>query len=226
MQCIFSVEQMLPAQYVELMIGYLEAHHLQQVVEILTELDCATSRHYSVPIALSEVMAWDGPKGAWLGTMLVHHTETLLPYFDDAIRELQKTLIASHEEREFMAYKPSVHARLCRLPQCGALRKETVSSLRADDVNRLVQVPGTVIRTGQLKMLQVEKEYECAKCRFRFKCRAELEQRHQMALPSECIHSAGGGLKVCGGNRFELVPGSEACHDYQEVRIQEQARSE
>ena len=77
-----------------------------------------------------------------------------------------------------------------------------------------------MIRTGQLKMLQLEREYECVKCKHRFICMAELEQRHQMTLPSECTNTV--GLKICGGNKFELVEGSERCHDYQEIKIQEQ----
>lgn len=128
----------------------------------------------------------------------------------------------------------------------------------------------------QLKMLQLSREYECAKCKFRRSARAaaravacgrrgftaravdrhtvraELEERHQMSLPAECTASGGTG-KPCGGtksaaptarerpvrgvasgrdrrplvasHRFELVDGSEECHDYQEVRIQEQVRA-
>lgn len=186
--------------------------------------------------------------------MLIHQPMVFVRYFDDAIRVVQKSLLGKHDERHFMAFKASVHTRICRLPYCPELRKQTVSSLRADDVNRMIQaragdalailmhhvlqespspslltaqwrprpfqVPGTVIRTGQLKMLQLEREYECVKCKYRFSCCAELEQRHQMTLPSECTHAV--GLKICGGNKFELIEGSERCHDYQEIRIQEQ----
>lgn len=50
MECIFAAEQILPPQYVEMMIAYLEEHHLEQIVEILMELDCATSKHYGLPV--------------------------------------------------------------------------------------------------------------------------------------------------------------------------------
>jgi hypothetical protein len=33
-----------------MMISYLEEHHLEQIVEILMELDCATSKHYGLPV--------------------------------------------------------------------------------------------------------------------------------------------------------------------------------
>jgi DNA helicase MCM9 len=84
-------------------------------------------------------MTWNGPKGAWLGTMLIHQPMVFVRYFDDAIRELQKSLLRKHDERHFMAFKASVHTRICRLPYCPELRKQTVSSLRADDVNRMIQ---------------------------------------------------------------------------------------
>jgi DNA helicase MCM9 len=48
--------------------------------------------------------------------------------------------LSKHDERHFMAFKASVHTRICRLPYCPELRKQTVSSLRADDVNRMIQV--------------------------------------------------------------------------------------
>lgn len=50
MQCIFEPEQVLPAKYVEMMVSYLEENHLQEIVDLLQELDCATSKHYGLPI--------------------------------------------------------------------------------------------------------------------------------------------------------------------------------
>jgi len=202
MHCIFDVAVTLDSEYEKMMAEYLQAAHVQEVVDILLELDNTSSRHYSIAISLHDVLDWDGARGAWLGAV-------------------QRSVMAAHEDGHFMSVKPSVHARLYRLPHCTELRKLNVSSLRADDSNCLIQVPGTVIRTGQLKMLQLSREYECAKCKFRHTVRAELEERHQMSLPAECTASGGTG-KPCGGTKFELVDGSEECHDYQEVRIQEQ----
>jgi hypothetical protein len=31
-------------------VTYLEENHLEQIVEILMELDCATSKHYGLPV--------------------------------------------------------------------------------------------------------------------------------------------------------------------------------
>lgn len=93
-------------------------------------------------------------------------------------------------------------------------------SRRQDDVNRLLSLSGTVVRTGQIKMLQATREFVCTKCEHSFTVSADLEQRYQMPLPPECPSRL--GLKPCGGVKFEPREGSEECHDYQEVRIQEQ----
>ena len=42
-----------------------------------------------------------------------------------------------------------------------------------------------------------------------------------MRMPPECP-SAGLSAKACGNTKFDVIPGSETCRDYQEVRIQEQ----
>lgn len=122
-----------------------------------------------------------------------------------------------------MTVKPSVHARLHHLPCCTEFCKPTVSSIRADDINRLISVSGTVVRTGQIKMLQARREFICVKCKHRFHVEADIEQRHSMTLPPECP-SHGLAAKPCSGTKFEPIEGSEDCHDYQEVRIQEQVR--
>ena len=73
-----------------------------------------------------------------------------------------------------------------RRPQCGELWKPTVSSIRSADLNRLLSVKGTVIRTGQVKMLHSERMYRCQKCGGDFKVFADMAARHQMAMPPEC----------------------------------------
>ena len=50
MQCIFAPEEILPEAYLEMMKAYLEQNHLEEIVEILMELDNATSKHYGLAI--------------------------------------------------------------------------------------------------------------------------------------------------------------------------------
>ena len=154
-----------------------------------------------------------------LGTMILHEPERLLRLFDRAITVVQTNLIEHHDSRFLMTVKKSCHARIHELPRCAELQKPTISSIRAADINQLMQVPGTVTRTGQVKMLQTHRSYKCLKCDHEFQLEADVEQRHVMALPPECPAQL---ARPCHGTKFELIEGSEVCRDYQEVRIQEQ----
>ena len=155
-------------------------------------------------------------------------TEPERGLFDEAIVKAQERV---HDVRQSMfdVIKPAylVHARPRNLPQCGELWKPTVSSIRSADLNRLLSVKGTVIRTGQVKMLHSERTYTCAKCGGHFKVLADMAQRHQMAMPPECA-AENLGPKKCGGTKFDVRELDDhgqpltKCNDYQEVRIQEQ----
>ena len=50
MQCIFDVAVTLDSEYEKMMAEYLQAAHVQEVVDILLELDNTSSRHYSIAI--------------------------------------------------------------------------------------------------------------------------------------------------------------------------------
>jgi len=67
--------------------------------------------------SLHDVLDWDGARGAWLGTFLVHEPSRALPLFEEAIRAVQRSVMAAHEDGHFMSVKPSVHVRHPRSPQ-------------------------------------------------------------------------------------------------------------
>ena len=75
--------------------------------------------HISAPAlrSLHDVLDWDGARGAWLGTFLVHEPSRALPLFEEAIRAVQRSVMAAHEDGHFMSVKPSVHVRRPRSPQ-------------------------------------------------------------------------------------------------------------
>lgn len=45
--------------------------------------------------------------------------------------------------------------------------KLSISRIRCHDIGRVLAVRGTIIRTGAVKMLEGEREYECTKCKHR-----------------------------------------------------------
>jgi DNA helicase MCM9 len=215
LHCLLDASSELPSEYTRHFANYLQKNHQAEIEAILMELDAASSAHYSVSVNVLDLLQ----ENLALGTLLLHHPQDLLERFDAALVVAQEQVMSNHDDVHFMAVKESAHARPHHLPRCRELWKETVSSIRAASINTLLSVSGTVIRTGQIKMLQSRREYRCVKCEHRFTLTADLEQRHQMPIPDECpSHNA----KPCRGGKFEFVEGTEVCKDYQEVRIQEQ----
>lgn len=82
----------------------------------------------------------------------------------------------------------------------------------------LLTLKGTVIRSGSIKMIEGERQYQCRKCRHMFKVHPELETGNAIKLPTSCPSR---GSKACEGTTFQFVEGSIVCHDYQEIKIQE-----
>lgn len=126
-----------------------------------------------------------------------------------------------------MSLKPLCHIRVANLPP-GFVRKN-VSQIRSDDYGIFVQVSGTTIRTGKIKMLELEKEYRCSyqRCGHTFRVMADLEQGGIVEMPKRCPSGEfmAAGQKRCKSTRFDEVEGSCVCSDYQEIRIQEKPQS-
>ena len=92
---------------------------------------------------------------------------------------------------------------------------------RARDVGHFLCVTGTVIRTGTPKLLEFQRDYMCAKCRYVFAAQADFEQHYALAAPTHCPSPDG-----CTSVKFTCLQGDTAvpssCRDYQEIKIQEQ----
>lgn len=174
----------------------------------------------------------------------------VLMLMDEAVAEAQKTLmttsVGGEDEpvesslgvpgretpesagfglyRREWCFKPRVHIRLSHLPGVPEYNKPNVSSIRATDIGRFVQVPGTVIRTGASRVLEAERQYQCTaqRCGFVFTMRSTVEANHTAELPTVC--QAPGGS--CKGKSFKVVEGSVVRTDYQEIKIQEQVSKE
>jgi len=164
-----------------------------------------------------------------LGTFLVHHPKKLLECFEKAVADVQNTVfpefLASWENGEIpdLAWpptkKPKFHVRITNLP---VNQDSTKGSLpRSCDIGRFVCVRGTVIRTGQPKMLEWKRVYKCALCHNEFEKEADLTAQDPFPYPVRC---ESGMTPACTGRKFTLVQqtGDVDCHDYQEIKIQEQ----
>ncbi len=79
-----------------------------------------------------------------------------------------------------------------------------------------------MIRTGIVKMLEAEREYECSKCKHHFRVFSDMENNNTITLPKTCASTDNG--KKCKGTVFTYLEGSRVCQDYQEVKLQEQVQ--
>lgn len=158
------------------------------------------------------------------GIMVLRNPDVLLDLCCQGLVEAQERLLASEQMREAAAsgqalsVKDSVTIRFTHLPAFSEFCKPSISSLRADDVGGLIQLSGTIIRTGMVKMLEYQRAYECVKCGHEFTVAADMEQGNVLEEPMLCP-MVGHPDKPCKSTKFSLK--ATKCTDYQEVKIQE-----
>ncbi|ETP08657.1 hypothetical protein F441_15406 [Phytophthora nicotianae CJ01A1] len=174
---------------------------------------------------------------AQLGTLLFRHPEQLLPLFHCA---LAKEVSCNAGEPLEGGGLPSIplkarrklKVRIENLPPVPPLRKPAISAIRSNDVKQLIQIAGTVVRTGMIKMQEMEREYQCcnARCGHRFLVKSDPEQGNVLEIPKVCPSdstgdTSSGGKKPCKSTQFMPVGGADSSvvSDHQVIKIQEQA---
>jgi DNA replicative helicase MCM subunit Mcm2 (Cdc46/Mcm family) len=206
--------------------------------------------HTALVISALDLIHYDST----IGYLTLAYPVLLLPIFEDAIYETQMLIIRQHPRIEprrqvgNLSVKPHCHCRIIELPPTPDLTKSSIGNLRSSEVDKLVQVTGTVVRAGSVRMLKVSKEYECMnpRCSFKFRVHADPELGHALPQPRVCpsssqqtsatrdpTESQGGEgsqndtlrstvKKKCMGTNLREVEGSAVCVDYQEIKIQDQ----
>ncbi|KAK1933573.1 DNA helicase MCM9 [Phytophthora citrophthora] len=188
---------------------------------------------YSQRICAQRLLDFDAP----LGTLLFRHPEQLLPLFHQA---LVKEVSCNAGEPLEGGGLPSIplkarrklKVRVENLPPVPPLRKEAISAIRSNDVKQFIQIAGTVVRTGMIKMQETEREYQCcnARCGHRFLVKSDPEQGNMLEIPKVCPSdstgdTSSGGKKPCKSTQFMPVGGADGLvvSDHQVIKIQEQA---
>ncbi|KAH8081040.1 hypothetical protein JL720_8935 [Aureococcus anophagefferens] len=146
----------------------------------------------------------------------LRHPKVMVPVLDDALAEAQDRLLASASAAGRDDWRPRrAKARLRCVPPLPEHWKANVSSLRASDVGKLVQVCGTVVRAGAVKIIESCRTYQCgaASCGATFAVYADREQGNLLEKPTRCPGANGCG--GCSSRRFVEVGRENA--DYQEV---------
>ena len=137
---------------------------------------------------------------------------------------LQLQELAKKYEREGPR---KIHARLVHLPPHIEFCKPSISSIKACDVGKVVQITGTVIRNSPVRMFEMSRAYRCSKqtCGFHFTVNAEFRTlNNALPFPTICPRSED-PEDGCDGTSFEVISNGGVHTDYQEIKIQESASS-
>ena len=140
------------------------------------------------PVFATELIDFDPS----LGYTLLHFPRLLLPLFKDSLLDLQNCL---HQHPAFERkhaskgrVKELCNIRVLNVPPLAELNKRTISDIRATDYNQFIQISGTVVRTGSVRVLEVSKQYQCCKPRYghKFRVLADPEQNNMLPTPKYC----------------------------------------
>ncbi|XP_020082433.1 probable DNA helicase MCM9 [Ananas comosus] len=207
-----------PDAQIQAFASFLLRYHSPDLRSILLSPD--PKLHYPLIISFAEILEFD-PR---LAHHLFSRPSDFLPLFDEAaLRAHRVVLRGSDDLRGSACEKAYIHVRI-NVSGSPLECPETFPSIgrvRVKHRGFLLTLKGTVIRSGAVKMIEGEREYQCRKCRHRFKVYPEMETGNRVVLPTSCPSR---GSKGCEGTHFQFVEDSMVCHDYQDIKIQESAQ--
>ncbi|KAL2629347.1 hypothetical protein R1flu_014033 [Riccia fluitans] len=194
---------------------FLRTNYFEELEEILRAVD----ESVSYPLVIEAAHFCNS--FPHLGYQLYQFPTKLLRFLDESVVNAQEFIKEKHKGNERMSVKKTVHVRMSvqgSALDCPELHPN-ISQIRVKDLGHLLTIQGTVIRSGAVKMLEGERTYKCTKCKNSFQVFTDLEMGNSFPLPSVC--SSNKRAEECGGQKFVLEEGSEKCHDYQEIKVQE-----
>ena len=244
-----------PAEYRRTMANFIAMHELNQIRCLLrkrdTELREATkgvnnTLCYSFELNATKLIAYDSS----LAFSVFHHPGLLLPVFDEAVIEIQSSSLkrledSTHSGEEItctpksMTVKLKVSTRVYNLPPTFQFFRRSIGQIRSlRDATSLIQVCGTVVRTGAVRLLEKSRTYQClnSKCGYRFKIRMDSEVGYALPMPTSCpgkilstskrkthygAEDTTSTYERCGSNNFREDYHERECIDYQEIKLQD-----
>lgn len=211
-----------PSQYRELLRTYIEERCMKQLEELLL-LESSQEDHVAFKVHSHDLVDYD----SGLAFAILNYPKLLLPIFDEAVFEAQ-TILCKHpyiegKYNKRVLVKPHCHVRIIDLPGIKSFVKQTISDISSHEADGLIQISGTIVRTGTVRMLEVSKEYECEnrRCMKRFTLVADPEQDYMLPQPRICPSAVLGGGSKCTSTQLRDIEGSKVCVDYQEIKIQD-----
>eukprot|EP01038_Epipyxis_sp_PR26KG_P007770 gene7770-10556_t len=224
-----------PVQYKEYFYNFLTCPKYEcytQVENLLLQpIKSINHQHFSFHIICQDIIDFD-PVIAY---MILHFPKLLIPLFEDVLVELQSQIIQHPSfKRKIQSVdlssnlstptvKKHCHVRFVHLPPIDEFSKPTISDIRSCDVDSLIEISGTIVRTGGIRMLEISKEYECQnhKCHYRFQVFGDPEQDNMLPFPKSCPKKKVDQTSTCTCTSLREIEGSRVCVDYQEIKIQD-----
>jgi DNA helicase MCM9 len=128
-----------------------------------------------------------------------------------------------HSLQQNTTYEPRpLRARLTHLPPHHQCCKPTLSSISSSDVGTVLQISGTCVRTGPVRMMETIRTYKCLECGNDFEVQADFGTTNN-ALPAPIVCPAEFDEYSCKGTNFKIVDRASHHCDYQEIKVQESA---
>jgi DNA helicase MCM9 len=209
-------------------------------IQMLLNETSVTTRDYSITIDAFDLLYND----SILGHLLLKYPATLLRLLENSVVRAQREMLArieqQHEDNDndnatALLVKGDradgatsrIHARLENLPPY--CFKTSIGSMGASDVGQIVQLTGTVVRTGPVQMYESARTYVCAgtsahKCGHTFVVPADMETRNNALVAPHCcpLKNQDTGER-CPGTKVQALEGGSVYTDYQEIKIRDSA---
>ncbi|XP_072296254.1 DNA helicase MCM9 [Eucyclogobius newberryi] len=195
--------------------NYALEHHSEDITKAIAEAEVHT--HRAIVVNAMNLFEANMEVGDYFNV----YPSEVLSLFDEILQLTAQELSKDGQQRA-AERKPlcTLHARISGLPVCPELTRETIP--RSKDVGHFLSVTGTVIRTCDTKVLEYQRDYMCAKCRYVFQVNAEFDQFYAFVAPVACPNP-----ERCESHKFSCLSGATepaSCRDYQEIKIQEQVQ--
>lgn len=219
-------KEISPSQYCIRLVNFLEEYMYEEIEDLLLQSRKTDDQNYSFFVDSQDLIDFESS----LAFTVLNYPKLLLPLFKESLLEVQQT-IGSHpsfnnKHGKKGDVKKLVHIRMKNLPPLPQFVKSHIGDIRAT-CESLVQIYGTIVRTNQVRMLEVSKTFECQspKCRHRFHVFADPEQNYMMPQPQTCPKvfrdDITGSDKKCPSNNIRELIDERICVDYQEIKVQD-----
>ncbi|KYR01834.1 MCM family protein [Tieghemostelium lacteum] len=245
MYTIYDIDSFSKEEYLDFFVKLLLSHYVKDIEHILSQPD--PSLYYSVVVEFLMILEGDvnfGPlfisnptkllpifnEGLLLAQQRVlsfHRSNTESGGVNNHVNNINNrqhissqsdnSSVIGSSNRNF-TIKRNCRVRVCDLPICKEINSSSLP--KSTDIGLFIEMRGTIIRTGQSKVLEKSKVFQCNKCHYLFEVFIDYEQFNQFSLPKRCPNPDG----KCGGNayNFQASKGIGDHCDYQEIKLQEQ----